>query len=186
MSSVRSAVASALAAPVLVLLVSAGPVAAQGEAAQADTAQAGSAQAGSAVDGTYYVRDALTGRCLAGAQVATCGTDGTAWSLRNHADGTVQFQESGSGRRCLALPVALTYPAAVRLNTCDAALAADPSPDAGGRDAKADRWRIEGWVDGPVTIAHAYPPAGRLAVENSAVRVSNNSSVMWVLDPVRK
>jgi hypothetical protein len=171
MSPVRSAVASALAAPVLLLLVSAGPAA---------------AQAGAAEDGTYYVKDAATGRCLAGAQVATCGTDGTEWTLRNHGDGTVQFEQSGTARRCLSLPDALAYPAAVRMNTCDATLATDPSLSAAGRAALADRWRIEGWVDGPVTIAHAYPPTGRLAIMAAAVQVSNNSSAMWVLDPVVK
>ncbi|MEW2547000.1 hypothetical protein AB0910_14665 [Streptomyces sp. NPDC047002] len=219
-SSVRPAVASALAAPLLLLTASAVPAAAQG---------------GTAEDGTYYVKEAATGRCLAGARLATCGSEGTVWTVRNHGDGTVQFLQAGTERRCLALPATTAYPAAVRMDACDAAPgapaspatpvtlpapvgtptasaspAAAPSPSAApgaptaagpsqaGASASpsqagasaaadpADRWRIEGWADGPATIAHAYPPAGRLAVQGSVVRVSNNSSAMWVLEPVRK
>ncbi|MCA1220909.1 hypothetical protein [Streptomyces sp. 8L] len=222
MSPVRSAVASASAVPVslLVLLValaapaiargdSAGPATAPAPARSASaggapaqgaatgpagaparvTAGSAAAQNGIAGDIPYYIRDVATGRCIAGTRVATCGTDGTEWVLRDHGDGTVQFQQAGSAAqasepRCLTLPAMLSYPAAVRMSACDAAASsADAAPDAAGR---ADRWRIEGWVDSPVTIAHAYPPAGRLFVADSAVRVSNNSSAMWVLDPVVK
>ncbi|GAA3756430.1 hypothetical protein [Streptomyces tremellae] len=222
-SSVRPAVASALAAPLLLLTASAVPAAALG---------------GTAEDGTYYVKEAATGRCLAGARLATCGSEGTVWTVRSHGDGTVQFLQAGTERRCLALPATTAYPAAVRMDACDAepgapaspaspatpvtlpapvgtpAATASPaaasstsaapgaptvaapsqagasaSPSQAGTPAAADpadRWRIEGWVDGPATIAHAYPPAGRLAVQGSVVRVSNNSSAMWVLEPVRK
>ncbi|MCF3960400.1 hypothetical protein [Streptomyces fuscigenes] len=177
MSFVRPAVAAALAAPLLLL-----PAAARGGTAR----PVATTLSGSAVDGAYYVKDAATGRCLAGDEVATCGSDGTEWSLRNHGDGTVQFQQAAAGSRCLTLPDALTYPADVLLRACDSTVLKDPSPDAAERAALADRWRIEGWADGPVTIAHAYPPTGRLAIRGTAVQVSNNSSSVWVLNPVDK
>ncbi|MBP0456005.1 RICIN domain-containing protein [Streptomyces montanisoli] len=196
MPSVRSAVASALAAPALLLCL---------------TTPAAAAQAGTVQDGTYYVKDVASGRCLAGTRLETCGVDGTEWVLRNHADGTVQFVRPGPDSRCLSMPRTLGYPAPVRVDACGSAPSQSASGEAGtdaagddaaddaavddnaadasgavptGRAERADRWRIEGWPDGPVTIAHAYPPAGRLVVQGSSVRVSNNSSAMWVFLPV--
>ncbi|WP_030898775.1 RICIN domain-containing protein [Streptomyces sp. NRRL F-5126] len=186
MPSLRSTVASALAAPALLLCL---------------TTPAAAAQAGTVKDGTYYIKDAASGRCLAGTRLETCGVDGTEWVLRNHGDGTVQFVRPGPTSRCLSMPRTPGYPAPVRMDACGSAVdqgrastdaAADDagaSADAAsavpqGRAARADRWRIEGWPDGPVTVAHAYPPAGRLVVQGSAVRVSNNSSAMWVFQPV--
>ncbi|MET9655442.1 hypothetical protein [Streptomyces sp. NPDC006510] len=125
-------------------------------------------------DGSYLIRDARTGACLAGegllgGHIELCSPD-TVWGIRNQGDGLVRIVEPQAEGRCLALSPLRIYPPVVWVDECG------NSPDL---------WSIQGReYEGRVAIALDRGEFGSLATQGSRVVVTHDGGPQWVLERV--
>ncbi|MGW2110448.1 hypothetical protein [Streptomyces sp. NPDC001948] len=126
-----------------------------------------------AADGTYFIRDQSSGKCLAGGagplggHIEPCSPH-TTWDIRNQGDDLVRIVDPQSEYRCLALSPLRIYPPVVWVDRCG------NSPD---------QWSILGAVDGePVAIALGHGALGYLATQRDNVVVLPGDAPRWVLE----
>ncbi|MFI5771308.1 RICIN domain-containing protein [Streptomyces sp. NPDC051658] len=123
-------------------------------------------------DGAYFIRDARSGRCLAGGEgplgghVEPCNP-GTVWEIRNQGNGLARIVEARGEGRCLALSPIRIYPPVVWVDRCG---------------SQPDEWSIQGPDGGaPVAIALGRGELGYLTTEGDRAVILPDGRPQWFL-----